>query len=139
MTFRSSALDDSIPLRLAEARVIVTPMGGIVRFAGTLELAGLDLSINRRRLQAVPTGVQEYVNGLDNLELIEIWRGLRPLTPDGLPVIGRSQRWKNLILATGHGMQGISLGPVTGKLVSELACNEPPSIELAGLGESRFS
>jgi len=138
LTFKSSNLDDSFPMRLGEARVIVTPMGGIVRFAGTLELSGLDLSINQRRVRAVRSAVQEYVVGLENLELLEIWRGLRPLTPDGLPIIGRSRRWENLTIATGHGMQGIALGPITGKLVAELTCRETPSVDIAGLGEERF-
>ena len=138
LTFKCSDLDDSIPLRLGEAKVIVTPMGGTLRFAGTLELAGLDMSINQKRVRAVQSAVQEYLVGMDNLELIEIWRGLRPLTPDGLPVIGKSRRWNNLTIATGHGMQGIALGPVTGKLVAELTCRETPSVDIAGLGEERF-
>jgi len=138
LTFKCSNLDDSIPMRLGEARVIVTPMGGIVRFAGTLELAGLDLSINQRKVRAVQSAVREYLVGLEDLELLEIWRGLRPLTPDGLPVIGRSRRWTNLTIATGHGMQGIALGPVTGKLVAELTCRETPSVDIAGLGVERF-
>jgi D-amino-acid dehydrogenase len=75
---------------------------------------------------------------LDDLELLEIWRGLRPLTPDGLPIIGRSQRWKNLVIATGHGMQGIALGPVTGKLVAELTSGETPAVDIEGLGAERF-
>jgi len=138
ISFRSNSFDESIPLRFGEARVIATPMGGMVRFAGTLELAGLDFSINERRLRAIQSSVGEYMTGVENLELLEIWRGLRPLTPDGLPIIGRSRRWKNLTIATGHGMQGIALGPITGKLVAELTAGSACSVPIDGLGEDRF-
>jgi D-amino-acid dehydrogenase len=138
ITFRCSDRGESIPLWLSEARVIVTPMGEVLRFAGTLELAGFDLSINQRRVRAVQRAVQEYLIGMDKYELLEIWRGLRPLTPDGLPIIGRSQKWKNLIIATGHGMQGIALGPVTGKIVAQLTCRETPCVDVADLGVARF-
>jgi D-amino-acid dehydrogenase len=75
---------------------------------------------------------------MDEYELLEVWRGLRPLTPDGLPIIGKSRKWKNLIIATGHGMQGLALGPITGKLVAQLVCGETPSIDLTALREERF-
>jgi len=128
----------SIPLWLTESKVTVTPMGGILRFAGTLELAGLNFSINQRRVDAVRRAVREYLVGVDDYETLEVWRGLRPLTPDGLPIIATSKTWSNLIIATGHGMQGISLGPITGKLVAQLAAKETPSVNLAGLEEKRF-
>src|SRR5205814_2457389 len=101
-----------IPLLLAEAKVGVTPMGKWLRFAGTLELGGLDFSIDRRRVEAIRAGVRRYMAGTDDLNLVEIWRGLRPCTPDGLPIIGWSRRFDNLIIATGHAMLGISLGPI---------------------------
>jgi D-amino-acid dehydrogenase len=115
-------------------------MGDMLRFAGTLELAGLDLSINRRRVQAILRAVPGYLPDLDpkNLELIEIWRGLRPCTPDGLPFLGRSRACENLIVAAGHAMIGMSLSPVTGKLVSQLVAKERPSIDLTALNVERF-
>lgn len=124
----------SIPLVLSEARVAVTPLGSVLRFAGTLELAGFDLSINRRRVQAIVRAVRDYLQiNPDELELVEIWRGLRPCTPDGLPIIGRSKSFENLIIATGHGTLGISLGPITGKLVAQIACEEKPPLDLTEL------
>jgi len=138
ITVRCGDREDSVPVALSESKVMVTQMGGILRFAGTLELAGLDFSINQRRVFAIQRAVQEYLVGLDEYELLEIWQGLRPLTPDGLPIIGKSQRWKNLIIATGHGMLGLALGPITGKVVAELLCEETPSINLEDLGEERF-
>jgi D-amino-acid dehydrogenase len=127
-----------IPLGLGEARVYLTPMGETMRLAGTLELAGLDLSINRRRVAAILQSARRYIGGLDQLEVLEIWRGLRPCTPDGLPIIGRSKQYGNLIIAAGHAMIGMSLGPITGQLVSQLACGQTPALDLGPLSPSRF-
>ena len=115
-------------------------MGDIMRFAGTLELAGLDLSINRRRVQAILKNISIHFPDIipDSLELIEIWRGLRPCTPDGLPFIGRPQNYDNLMVAAGHAMIGMSLSPVTGKIVSQIAANEKPLIDLTALRIERF-
>ena len=128
----------TLPLMLSEAKVAVTPMGEMLRFAGTLELAGLDLSINRRRVEAIRQAIPQYLPQLRELELLEIWRGLRPCTPDGLPCIGRAPAYENLIIAAGHAMIGISLGPITGKLVAQLLTDEPPTIDLTPLRVDRF-
>jgi len=138
ITVKSAERDDSLPIWLSESKVIVTPMGGILRFAGTLELADLNFSINQRRVEAIRRAAREYLVGTDEYQTLEIWRGLRPLTPDGLPIVGTSQKWSNLIIATGHGMQGLSLGPITGKLVAQLTTKETPSVDAAGLREERF-
>ena len=127
-----------IPLMFGEARCVVTPLGGRLRLAGTLELAGMDFSINQRRVAALHRNSSKYLPGLDSVRVLEVWRGLRPCTPDGLPVIGRVQAYQNLIVATGHAMLGMSLGPITGKLVSQLAQNEEPEIDLASLRLERF-
>ena len=140
VTFKRPPGCPRIPFVLAEAKVALTPLGDALRFAGTLELAGLDLSINMRRVQAILKAVPGYLPDIhpENLELIEIWRGLRPCTPDGLPFLGRPMAYDNLILAAGHAMIGISLSPITGKLVSQLAANEKPLIDLAALNVERF-
>jgi D-amino-acid dehydrogenase len=127
-----------LPLLLMESKVAVTPMGPLLRFAGTLEMAGLDLSINERRVAAIRRGAAEYLEGTESLEHVETWRGLRPCTPDGLPIVGRSSRIGNLILATGHAMIGLSLGPITGQLVAEIACGQTPSIDIHALRAERF-
>ena len=126
------------PVMLAEAKVFVTPMGAMLRMGGTLELAGLDLRINRRRLDAVVRATRTDMPGLVPTPTIEIWRGLRPLTPDDLPIIGRPRGTMGLILATGHGMSGISQGPMTGELVAQLATGENPSIDVAPFSPDRF-
>jgi D-amino-acid dehydrogenase len=139
LTFRRPDSAPSLPLVLSEARVAVTPMGPLLRFAGTLELAGMDLSFNRRRVDAIRQGPHRYLAGLEDLELVERWRGLRPVTPDGLPIVGRAPGCENLIVAAGHAMIGQSLGPITGKLVAQMACGEQPEFDLAPFRVERFN
>lgn len=111
----------------------------MLRFAGTLELAGLDLTINQRRVAAIQRGWRDYLDVREELRLREIWRGLRPCTPDGLPFVGRPRALDNLIVATGHAMIGVSLGPVTGKLVAEIVAGEKPLMDVAPLRPDRFA
>jgi len=139
LTFRRPDWSPPMPLNLSEAKVAVTPMGSHLRLAGTLELAGMDLSINARRVDAIRRGAGTFLEGMDNLELLEIWRGLRPCTPDGLPILGTSSAWDNLIVAAGHAMIGMSLGPVTGEVVAQLASGEVPDFNLDPLAQERFA
>ncbi|MEE2709281.1 MAG: FAD-dependent oxidoreductase [Gemmatimonadota bacterium] len=130
-----------MPMVLAEAKVGVTPMMDTLRFAGTLELAGFDESVNQRRVDAILKAVPRYLPEVDvsTLETVEVWRGLRPCTPDGLPFLGRPSSYENLVLAAGHAMIGVSLSPVTGKLVSQLIAGEQPIIEIGALHADRFN
>ncbi len=142
VTVQRPAAAPAIPLDLSEARVIATPMtssaGPVLRFAGTLELAGFDLTVNHQRVNAIRWAAHRYLTGMDGLETLEVWHGLRPCTPDGLPIIGRVQSFDDVIIATGHGMLGMSLGPVTGRLVAQLVCGEQPDIDLTPLRVERF-
>ncbi len=130
--------DPRIPTWLQESWAIATPLPGRLRLAGTLELAGLDLSIDTRRADAVRKGGERGLRGLTGRPVIDIWAGLRPCTPDGLPVIGRPRGLPGLVLATGHAMKGVSLAPVTAKLVAELVAGETPSHDLAPFRPDRF-
>jgi D-amino-acid dehydrogenase len=116
---------------LSEARVSASPMNGALRFGGTMELAGLDETINPIRVRGIVAAVQKYYPdfGPQDFEGVQPWRGLRPVTPDGLPYVGRSAAAQNLVVATGHAMMGVSLGPVTGKLVAD-ALQGSPNLEL---------
>jgi D-amino-acid dehydrogenase len=116
---------------LSEARVSASPMNGALRFGGTMELAGLNEEINPIRVRGIVAAVQKYYPdfGAQDFEGVQPWRGLRPVTPDGLPYIGRSAVARNLVVATGHAMMGVSLGPVTGKLVAD-ALQGSPNVEL---------
>ena len=132
----------AVPFMLTEARVGVTPLGrGRLRFAGTLELAGLDLSVNRRRVDAIVNAVPRYVPDWNpaDFRVREVWRGLRPCTPDGLALIGRPRDWDNVVLAAGHAMIGMSLGPVTGRLVAQIVGGQTPDFDLGLFDPDRFA
>ncbi len=122
----------TLPTILCEAKVAVTPMDGYTRFAGTMEIGGINHKINPVRVNAIAKAGQEYYQGLsiNEEEKSDAQCGLRPLTPDGLPYIGRSSKCKNLILATGHAMMGWSMGPATGKLVAEIISEQKASVDL---------
>lgn len=122
----------SRPAILAEAKVAVTPMHGFTRFAGTMEIAGINKSINPVRVEAIAKAVSTYYPDviLTDEEKNNAASGLRPVTADGLPYIGKSSRCQNLILATGHAMMGWSMATATGKLVSEIIIEQKPSLEL---------
>ncbi len=129
-----------VPVILEEAKVAVTPMGDWLRFAGTLELAGLDMRINPVRVEAIKQGVRRYLDVDPDAEpLVELWRGLRPCTPDGYPIIGRAPRVSNLIIAAGHCMLGMTQGPGTGKLVADLVAGREPAIDMAPFAITRFN
>jgi D-amino-acid dehydrogenase len=127
-----------LPISLGEAKVAVTPLGAHLRFGGTLELGGNDFSLNRVRINAIMSAAALYLRDVESLSVIETWRGMRPCTPDGLPIVGRSKKFENVILATGHGQLGVSLGPITGKLVAQLAAKKQPQINIDALSADRF-
>lgn len=141
ITLRNPGIHPRIPFILEEARVAVTPMGDTLRFAGTMEMSGIDSGINMRRVHAILKAVPRYLGEMSTAQVgtPELWGGLRPCTPDGLPFIGRFRRFENLIAATGHAMVGISLAPMTGKLVAEIVRGTVPSIDLHLLRPDRYA
>lgn len=122
----------SIPAVLSEAKVAITPMDGFTRFAGTMEIAGINHKINPVRVSAIAKAVEAYYPkiAISEAEKAAAKSGLRPVSPDGKPYIGKSSKCNNLTIATGHAMMGWSLGPATGKLVSEIILNRKLSINL---------
>ncbi len=120
------------PTILAERKVAITPMNGFTRFAGTMEIAGINHTINTQRVDAIAESVAQYFPDitLTQEDKAQAACGLRPVSPDGLPYIGRSAKCNNLVIATGHAMMGWSLGPATGKLVQEIVDNDKPSLDL---------
>ncbi|AMR30357.1 amino acid dehydrogenase [Mucilaginibacter sp. PAMC 26640] len=112
----------SIPSLLCEARVSVTPMNGSIRFGGTMEIGKVNNKINMNRVAGIVESIPKYFPGFKPAtpQQRDIWFGFRPCSPDGLPYIGRSAKFSNLAIATGHGMMGLSLAPATGKLVEEV-------------------
>ncbi|RAW02283.1 NAD(P)/FAD-dependent oxidoreductase [Pseudochryseolinea flava] len=129
-----------IPSLLLEGRVAVTPMGSSLRFGGTMEINGTDRSINMNRVKGIVESIPKYFPEMNVAvpNVNEVWNGLRPCSPDGLPYIGRGTRFENLVIATGHSMMGLSLGPATGKLVAELIDEKPTSMNLNPFDPERF-
>ena len=124
-----------------EARVAVTPMDGTLRFGGTMEIAGLNEDITPRRVNGIIKAAPKYFPAFRESDFDGIlpWRGLRPCSPDGMPYMGRTSRWKNVTIATGHSMMGLSLGPGTGKLIAEVVDGAKPSIDLSLLSPDRYA
>ena len=124
-----------------EARVAVTPMGDTLRFGGTMEIAGLNEDINPVRVRGIIKAAVKYFPKFtpDDFADVRPWRGLRPCSPDGMPYLGRTARFPNLTIATGHAMMGLSLGPITGKLVGEIISGEKPSLDLTLLNPDRYA
>ncbi|WP_223600657.1 FAD-binding oxidoreductase [Chryseobacterium sp. GVT01B] len=126
---------------LLEARVAVTPMNRQIRFGGTMELASHYDKINMKRVEGIIRSIPQYLPDfqIEKPKESEIWFGYRPCAPDGLPYLGQSSQLKNLIIAGGGGMMGLSLGPIFGKTVSELANDQKPTVEIKIFNPERFS
>lgn len=122
----------TIPTILIEAKVAVTPMHGFTRFSGTMEIGGINHNIDAQRVKAIANAAEKYYEGfkMEQGEIENAACGLRPCSPDGLPFIGKTNQYKNLTVATGHAMMGWSLGPVTGKLVSEIISDKKTSLNI---------
>lgn len=125
---------------LMEARVSVTPMGNQIRFGGTMELGPLNDKINMKRVQSIVEAIPKYLPDFKPTvpPQQKIWYGFRPCSPDGLPYIGRVSKYQNLLVAGGHGMMGLSLGPATGKLISELIAGEALSMDIGAFSVDRY-
>jgi D-amino-acid dehydrogenase len=130
----------SICAILSEARLAVTPMDGALRFAGTMEIAGLDETISAVRVRSIIAAATTFYPEIpaSDFEGVTPWSGLRPCSPDGMPYVGRTRRYANLSIAAGHAMMGMSLAPVTGDLVAGALAGEPPPFDLAQLSPDRY-
>lgn len=134
----------TVPTILAEARVAMTPLGRALRVGGTMEVLDVQAreraQVSSRRVRGILRSISAYFpNYTPSLfEGLPVWFGFRPTSPDGLPYLGRSTRYPNLIVATGHAMQGVSMGPITGTLVAELLAGDAPSLPLEALRIDRF-
>lgn len=115
------------PIILSDSAVAITPFEKKIRFGGTMEFAGLDQTINRRRVKGILNSVKRFIPhfDIDQVNQDIAWSGLRPCTPDGLPLVGRVPKLGNVCLAAGHAMLGLTLAPITGRLISELISEQP--------------
>jgi D-amino-acid dehydrogenase len=127
------------PLYLEEARLAVTPFEGGYRFAGTMELSGVNERLVAGRISAIRHSARRYLT-LSDGELTGIeWVGMRPLAPDGLPVMGPIPGRPNVFVATGHGMLGVTTALTTARLMSDLIVRGSTSVNLSALDPGRFA
>jgi D-amino-acid dehydrogenase len=134
--YPATASPAGVPLYLHDERCVANPMGSRLRVTGGLILGALEQRNEPRRVRAIERAAAGVL-GVRAAPRLK-WSGLRPCTPDGLPVIGRHQRAENVLFATGHGMLGVTLGPLTGRLVADLAAGRPPHPALERLSPQRF-
>lgn len=124
LIFEKPKAQPQVPLMFIEKKIAVTPREHSLRIAGTLELVDQDFSITERRVQAIIKGARQYLDLPESLKIQETWRGLRPCTPDGLPMIGRSKAYENVFLNFGHQMLGLQSGLGSGELLAKLVFSE---------------
>jgi D-amino-acid dehydrogenase len=130
-----------VPAILSEAKVAVTPLAEGVRLGGTMEIAARDRPPDPRRVRGIARAVERSLPAFraDDVAAAPVWHGARPLTPDGLPYLGRPRRIGGLVVASGHGMLGLSLAPVTGAIVADLVQGRPPLIASPLLDPDRYT
>jgi D-amino-acid dehydrogenase len=138
LTMPRPAVCPKIPLIFPETRVAVTPFQSGYRLGSTMEFAGYDESIRPERLQLLKDGATGYLKEPFCEPVLEEWFGWRPMTYDSVPIIDRSPKYENIMIASGHNMLGLSMAPATGKLVAELADGAKPHVDPAPYRASRF-
>lgn len=126
------------PMMIVEKKIAITPRQNSLRIAGTLELVDQDFSITKRRVENIKKGAREFLHLPEELQIQELWAGLRPCTPDGVPLIGYHQNISNLMLALGHQMLGLQSGTGTGLLVADLIEGKKPFVDTTVLNPNRF-
>jgi D-amino-acid dehydrogenase len=127
-----------IPMIFEEDRVAITPMSSGYRIGSTMEFAGFDERLDRRRLELLRRAARRYLVEPEAEPVTEEWWGWRPMVPDGIPIIGKLPRFDNLLVAAGHGMLGLSMATGTGKLVSELLTGRTAHIDPGPYSVARF-
>jgi D-amino-acid dehydrogenase len=126
-----------MPLYSGDHSFAVTPLEIGLRFAGTVELGGLEAPPNYARADILMKHGRRMFGALDETDRSN-WMGFRPSMPDSLPVISRGTRYANTYFAYGHGHLGLTLGPITGKLIADLVAARNPGIDLSPFRIDRF-
>ncbi|MEM7808281.1 MAG: FAD-dependent oxidoreductase [Planctomycetota bacterium] len=128
-----------VPMIFEEDHVAVTPWKSGFRVGSTMEFAGYDTKLSTKRLANLKRASDRYLKASPEQPVLERWYGWRPMTPDSLPMIGRTKSIDNLIIATGHSMLGLSLATATGRLVRELVQGEPTHLDISAFDPDRYS
>jgi D-amino-acid dehydrogenase len=126
-----------IPCLVTDQKISITPMPGGIRFSGTLGLQGYDLSVDERRAGPIRRHAELYC-GEERVAPIPTWAGLRPASPDGLPFVGALPDKDNVWVASGHGMLGVTMGPITGQIIADLIGGKTPSFDPTPFSVDRF-
>jgi D-amino-acid dehydrogenase len=126
------------PLLLEEHRVAVTPMQSGYRLGSMMEFVGYNSSLNPKRVQILKDGAAAYLKEPYTEPIEETWFGWRPMTYDGRPIIDFSPAYKNVMVAAGHNMLGLSMAPATGRLVAELLTGQTPHVDSMPYSMKRF-
>ena len=124
------------PVIVEEVHAVATPFADRIRLGGTMELAGDAPPFDQRRVDAILRSMRRYLD-LAWEERFDTWAGSRPMSADGLPLIGRTRRFANVVIAGGHGMFGLTLAPATGRAVAELLVDGRPSTDLSPFDPDR--
>ena len=138
LTYNRPALTPRHALTLREPSVCVTSWSGGYRLGSTMEFSGYREGLNRARLDALRRGAAAFLREPEGAELLEEWWGWRPMSVDEVPIIGPSTRWSNLLLATAHGMLGVSMSAATGELVAAMLAGTSMPIDPAPFAPARF-
>ena len=127
-----------VPIIFHEDKVVVTPMQSAYRLGSTMEFAGYDDSIRKRRIERLKTCAAKYLHEPYTEPVSEEWFGWRPMTYDGVPIISRTPALHNVFIAAGHNMLGLTLAPATGKLIAEMVTEAPTHVDAKPFSMSRF-
>ncbi len=138
LTMARPDLCPELPCYFYEKSVVATPWKSGFRLGGTMEFSGFNSNIVARRIQNLTFAAREYLKEAVGNTAVEQWVGMRPMVYDDLPIIDRAPKYKNLMVATGHGMSGISMATSTGKLVAEIITGRRPHIDSAAFRINRF-
>jgi len=138
LTMARPPLCPEIPCYFYEKSVVATPWKSGFRLGGTMEFSGFNSNIDARRIQNLTSAARQYLKEPMGKPIIEEWVGMRPMVYDDLPIIDRAPDQHNLVVATGHGMSGISMATSTGKLVAEIITGRKPHIDPTAFRINRF-
>ncbi len=138
LTIRNPRLQLKRSMYLVEGRVALAPYDGALRVAGTMELSGINTNLYEQRIAGIRRSANLYLEGWEHGEETDVWVGMRPMLPDGLPAIGRAPTVPNLYVASGHAMLGVTLGPTTAVLIADLMTKGEAEVDLNPFDPGRF-
>jgi D-amino-acid dehydrogenase len=126
------------PVYFPERKIVTSPFNEALRIGGTMELSGINEDIDPRRIAAIRRGAEHFLPGCLDGDGESAWVGMRPLLPDGLPVIGIAPGYDNLYLASGHAMLGVTLAPVTAHAIADLVVDGHTRLPIEAFSAARF-